>query len=166
MADEDQVTLLSSDGDEFKVSREVAEQSEAIRNILADTSDDSVVPLMNVRSQILQKVIQYCEFSVEHAKQDAAGKTSKTVDEVRPGLVLRRANRVSSQCVLVLRMLSLELVPRTGPTFAGEKLQQGVCECGQRATLRAHPGCKLPQHQALAGHNLSGGRRTNQGEDT
>lgn len=74
---------MSSDGDAFKVSREVAEQSEAVRHILADTSDDSTVPLMNVRSSILQKVITYCEFCVNHSKQDASGKSTKTVDEVR-----------------------------------------------------------------------------------
>jgi Skp1 family, tetramerisation domain len=103
MDEEDQVTLLSSDGDEFKVSREVAEQSEAIRHILADTADDSVVPLMNVRSQILQKVISYCEFSVEHAKQDAAGKTSKTVDEVgRAGPADRGLRPPSNACYTVL----------------------------------------------------------------
>ena len=84
MADEEEVvTLISCDQEHFKVVREVAEESEAIRNILADTSDDSPVPLMNVRAKILKKVIDYCRFSVDVKAKDG-DKSSKTSDEVRP----------------------------------------------------------------------------------
>lgn len=81
MADDD-VTLISSDSKTFTVPREVAEESEAIRNILADTSDESSVPLMNVRSEILEKVIKYCQFTVEMKAKDGE-KSSKSSDEVR-----------------------------------------------------------------------------------
>lgn len=80
MADDD-VTLISSDSKPFTVPREVAEESEAIRNILADTSDESSVPLMNVRSEILEKVIKYCQFTVEMKAKDGE-KSSKSTDEV------------------------------------------------------------------------------------
>jgi hypothetical protein len=81
MADEERVTLISSDQEHFLVHREVAEESEAIRNILADTTDDSPVPLMNVRAKILKKVIDYCRFSVEVKAKDN-DKSNKTSDEV------------------------------------------------------------------------------------
>jgi hypothetical protein len=80
--EEEVVTLISSDQEKFKVLREVAEESEAIRNILADTSDNSPVPLMNVRAKILKKVIEYCRFSVEVKAKDG-DKSTKTSDEVR-----------------------------------------------------------------------------------
>jgi 5'(3')-deoxyribonucleotidase len=80
MAD-DEVTLISSDHKSFKVKREVAEESEAIRSILADTSDDSAVPLMNVRSHILERVIQFCKFSVDMKAKDGE-KSLKSSDEV------------------------------------------------------------------------------------
>lgn len=81
MADDD-VTLISSDSKQFTVPREVAEESDAIRNILADTSDESPVPLMNVRSEILEKVIKYCQFTVEMKAKDGE-KSSKSSDEVK-----------------------------------------------------------------------------------
>jgi Skp1 family, tetramerisation domain len=79
--DDEIVTLLSSDHEEFKVKRAVAEKSEAVRCILAETSIDSPVPLMNVRSQILQKVVDFCQFEVD-ANMKEGEKGTKTTEEV------------------------------------------------------------------------------------
>lgn len=80
------VTLLSSDGEEFKAPRAVAEQSETIRCILAETSIDSPVPLMNVRANILKKVVEFCKFEVEAAQKEGE-KGPKTTEEVGPYFV-------------------------------------------------------------------------------
>jgi Skp1 family, tetramerisation domain len=79
--DDEIVTLLSSDSEEFKVRRAVAEQSEAIRCILAETSIDSPVPLMNVRATILRKVVEFCQFEVDANVKDGE-KGTKTTEEV------------------------------------------------------------------------------------
>ena len=75
------MTLLSSDHREFHVPRNVAEQSEAIRCILMETSADSPVPLMNVKANILEKVIEFCTFEVE-SKTKEGEKSTKSSDEV------------------------------------------------------------------------------------
>ncbi|KAG5458269.1 MAG: S-phase kinase-associated protein 1A-like protein [Olpidium bornovanus] len=62
------VVLQSSDDELFTVSKEVAERSVLIKNMIEDVgeSDESPIPLPNVNSQVLKKVIEYCE----HHKSD------------------------------------------------------------------------------------------------
>ncbi|XP_059065089.1 SKP1-like protein 1A isoform X2 [Cryptomeria japonica] len=60
--------LLSSDDEMFEVDQAVAFASETIKNMIEDTSVESVVPLPNVNSKILAKVIEYCKYHVDAAK--------------------------------------------------------------------------------------------------
>lgn len=62
------VVLQSSDNESFTVSKQVAERSVLIKNMIEDVgeSDDSPIPLPNVNSTVLKKVIEYCE----HHKND------------------------------------------------------------------------------------------------
>lgn len=83
MTDSEKVTLVSSDNESFEVDQAVAEESETIKNLLADTSDDSMVPLMNVRGSILSKVITYCKYQVEARETDDQGRVRKTADEIK-----------------------------------------------------------------------------------
>jgi hypothetical protein len=76
------ITLLSSDHEEFTVPRAVAEESETIRSMLAETSMDCPVPLSKVQGKILSKVIEFCKFNVE-VKAKQGEKSSKGLDEVR-----------------------------------------------------------------------------------
>ncbi|KAK1302268.1 SKP1-like protein 1A [Acorus calamus] len=55
------VTLRSSDGEEFEVPKEVALMSVTIRNIIEDAWDGINIPLYNVESGVLAKVIEYCK---------------------------------------------------------------------------------------------------------
>lgn len=80
--DDEIVTLLSSDHQEFKVKRIVAEKSEAIRCILAETSIESPVPLPNVRAKVLEKVVEFCQFDVDANTKDGE-KSSKSAEDVR-----------------------------------------------------------------------------------
>ena len=57
------VKLQSNDGETYEVEFAVAKKSETIKNILEDlpdADDDEPVPLPNVNSQILRKVIAWC----------------------------------------------------------------------------------------------------------
>ena len=68
-----EITLHSSDNEAFKVSEEVAYESQTIKNLLDDIEDDDgemEVPLPNVTSQILAKVIEYCNYHVSARKQN------------------------------------------------------------------------------------------------
>jgi S-phase kinase-associated protein 1 len=57
------VRFSSSDKQEFVVNKEVACQSVLIKNMLEDIGEDSdtAIPLPNVTSHILAKIIEYCE---------------------------------------------------------------------------------------------------------
>lgn len=56
--------LISSDCKEFNVDEEVASQSQMIRNMIEDTGVDAPIPIANVSSEILSKVIEYCYYHV------------------------------------------------------------------------------------------------------
>ncbi|TVT97411.1 hypothetical protein EJB05_57346, partial [Eragrostis curvula] len=64
------ITLHSSDGEQFEIEQEVAMQSQTIRHMIEDDCTDNGVPLPNVDSKILSRVIEYCN---KHA--EAAAKT-------------------------------------------------------------------------------------------
>ncbi|KDO29287.1 hypothetical protein SPRG_05824 [Saprolegnia parasitica CBS 223.65] len=57
------VNLVSQDGDSFEVARDVACVSELVKAMLADDEGDDTVreiPLPNVKSPVLAKVIEFC----------------------------------------------------------------------------------------------------------
>lgn len=70
--------LRSSDNENFEVEEAVAVESQTIKHMIEDDCADTTIPLPNVSSKILAKVIEYCKKHVESPKGDEA---SKTVDE-------------------------------------------------------------------------------------
>ncbi|KAJ6852111.1 SKP1-like protein 1A [Iris pallida] len=60
------ITLKSCDGEEFEVEEVVAEESQTIRHMIEDGCAENGIPLPNVNSRILSKVIEYCKKHVEH----------------------------------------------------------------------------------------------------
>jgi Skp1 family, tetramerisation domain len=82
------ITLKSSDGEEFVVDELVAMESQTIRHMIEDDCAENGIPLPNVTSKILSKVIEYCKKHVDAATASAAttegaaaGASSKTADE-------------------------------------------------------------------------------------
>ena len=73
-AEKKMITLRSSDGEEFEVEEAVAMESQTIRHMIEDDCADNGIPLPNVNSKILSKVIEYCNKHVHAAKpaDDAA----------------------------------------------------------------------------------------------
>ncbi|GLJ33192.1 hypothetical protein SUGI_0668550 [Cryptomeria japonica] len=67
MVKECKVKLKSSDDNIFEVEHAVAMQSQLLKNALADSGTDSTLPLHNISSEILAKVIEYCEYHVNAA---------------------------------------------------------------------------------------------------
>ncbi|EEH51970.1 uncharacterized protein MICPUCDRAFT_36525 [Micromonas pusilla CCMP1545] len=82
MADDEnqQVTLMSSDTEKFMVDQEVAFESETIKNMIEDTGVDAPIPLPNVSSKILAKVIEYCKYHVGGKKSETSEDEQKTFD--------------------------------------------------------------------------------------
>lgn len=62
MTDTRCVRLMSKDQQEFKVARTAACMSKFIENMLDETDSSEPIPLLNVDSKTLAKVIQYCEY--------------------------------------------------------------------------------------------------------
>ncbi|CAN1771368.1 SKP1-like protein 4 [Linum perenne] len=61
------IVLRSSDGETFEVEEVVATESQTIKHMIEDDCADSEIPIPNVTSQILAKVIEYCRKHVEAA---------------------------------------------------------------------------------------------------
>jgi S-phase kinase-associated protein 1 len=80
MSDQDQVTLQSQDGQEFKVEVNVAEMSETIKNLIEDAGVDQAVPLPNVTGKILSKVVEYCKYHVDNPIEDKKDGEKRTDD--------------------------------------------------------------------------------------
>ncbi|XP_044949475.1 SKP1-like protein 1 isoform X1 [Hordeum vulgare subsp. vulgare] len=59
------ILLKSSDGEQFKVEEAVAMESETISLLIEDDCADSAIPLPNVDSKILFKIIEYCKKHVQ-----------------------------------------------------------------------------------------------------
>ncbi|VFQ92207.1 unnamed protein product [Cuscuta campestris] len=64
------INLKSSDGEAFEVDELVALESQTIKHMIEDDCADSVIPLPNVNSKILAKVIEYCKRHVEAGKSE------------------------------------------------------------------------------------------------
>mmetsp|Transcript_10212 Transcript_10212/g.41292 ORF Transcript_10212/g.41292 Transcript_10212/m.41292 type:complete len:151 (+) Transcript_10212:102-554(+) len=67
------VTLMSSEAEKFEVAQDVAFKSETIKNMIEDTGLEAPIPLPNVSSKILQKVIDYCK----HHSEKKEGETEE-----------------------------------------------------------------------------------------
>nr|ABK23709.1 unknown [Picea sitchensis] len=82
MARECKVSLKSSDDELFDVNEAVAFESQTIKNMIEDTGTASAIPLPNVSSKILSKVIEYCKYHVE-AQKPADEKSAISEDEIK-----------------------------------------------------------------------------------
>lgn len=80
------VLLTTSDNEHFSVDREVAERSVLIKQMIEDIGEsDQPIPLPNVSSSVLAKVLEYCG----HHRNDPPASSDET-DEMR-----RRATDIS-----------------------------------------------------------------------
>ncbi|KAK4340479.1 hypothetical protein RND71_041941 [Anisodus tanguticus] len=70
------IVLKSSDGETFEVDEAVALESQTIKHMIEDDCANTSIPLPNVTSKILAKVIEYCKRHV-----DAAVKTDDKASE-------------------------------------------------------------------------------------
>lgn len=70
MASSKMIVLKSSDGETFEVDEAVALESQTIKHMIEDDCADTSIPLPNVTSKILAKVIEYCKRHVDASKTE------------------------------------------------------------------------------------------------
>ncbi|KAI9081318.1 hypothetical protein K1719_036739 [Acacia pycnantha] len=76
------ITVLSSDGDEFKITVSAARLSTLLNRMLEDVcvSDDCEGPIIAVNSKTLVKVIEYCE---KHAPRANSVSSDSDAEELK-----------------------------------------------------------------------------------
>ncbi|KAF7829548.1 SKP1-like protein 1B [Senna tora] len=62
----EKITLLSSDNEAFEVDISVAMQSQTLKYMIEDGCTENGIPLPNVNSKILSKIIEYCNKHKSH----------------------------------------------------------------------------------------------------
>ncbi|KAL3821038.1 hypothetical protein ACJIZ3_006943 [Penstemon smallii] len=75
------LVLKSSDGEAFEVEESVASESHTIKHMIDDDVIDTGIPVSNVTSKILAKVLEYCKRHVEAAKRIVADGDDKITDD-------------------------------------------------------------------------------------
>ncbi|KAH7332151.1 hypothetical protein KP509_20G071500 [Ceratopteris richardii] len=100
-SEELKVKLKSADDELFEVEEIVALKSRTIKDIVEDIGTDCVIPLLNVSSQILSKIIKYCRY---HALEDVTHWDGKflEVDQATLFDLILAANYLNIQSLLDL----------------------------------------------------------------
>ena len=62
----DKVKLLCNDGEVVEVAQNVAEKSVLIKGLIEDSGIEEEIPLPQVKKQILEKIIVFCERLLDH----------------------------------------------------------------------------------------------------
>ncbi|MFS8025165.1 putative S-phase kinase-associated protein [Helianthus anomalus] len=80
MSSQKTIVLKSSDGETFEVEEVVALESQTIKHMIEDDCANTTIPLPNVTSKIISKVIEYCKKHVESADKKTAEEDLKNFD--------------------------------------------------------------------------------------
>ncbi|KAL3840888.1 hypothetical protein ACJIZ3_025479 [Penstemon smallii] len=73
------IVLQTSDGETFELEETVAIQSQTIKHMIEDECVDNTIPLPNVTSKIMTKVIEYCK---RHATKTDTPSDEKTEEDL------------------------------------------------------------------------------------
>ena len=81
---EDIVTLVSTEGDKFEVPKNIAKQSKLVETMVDDDDDDDhEIPIVNVESKVLVKVIAFMKhYDKEEMKEIQKPLTKNNIEEL------------------------------------------------------------------------------------
>ncbi|KAL3820021.1 hypothetical protein ACJIZ3_005926 [Penstemon smallii] len=75
------IVLRSSDGEAFEVEESIVSESQTIKHMIEDDIINTSIPVPNVTSKILAKILEYCKRHIEAAKRIAADGNDKITDD-------------------------------------------------------------------------------------
>ncbi|KAL8447647.1 hypothetical protein Emag_004257 [Eimeria magna] len=106
-ADGRYVVLVSSEGEEIKVPREVASASLLVKSMTEDGDDTDTIPLPKVSSAILKKVVDYCTYHHDNPPEEIPTplKTSNLAEAIFDAAATVAAGGLLLQFVLQLLQL-------------------------------------------------------------
>eukprot|EP00184_Porphyridium_aerugineum_P008743 CAMPEP_0184693238 /NCGR_PEP_ID=MMETSP0313-20130426/1512_1 /TAXON_ID=2792 /ORGANISM="Porphyridium aerugineum, Strain SAG 1380-2" /LENGTH=149 /DNA_ID=CAMNT_0027151265 /DNA_START=222 /DNA_END=668 /DNA_ORIENTATION=+ len=111
---ESKVKLQSHDGEIFEVDHGVASISIMVNDLLQDTSADDIIPIPNVKAEILSKVIEYSRYQYAlktnaqtEEQVDAWNKAFVQVDKATLFELILAANFLNIQPLLDLACKSV-----------------------------------------------------------
>ena len=78
--------MVSQEGDKFDIAKKVAVMSELVKTMINNDDDDEdedeeqeqEIPLVNVKSKVLGKVIEFCRYHTEHGPMKEIEKPLKS----------------------------------------------------------------------------------------
>ncbi|KAG8050410.1 hypothetical protein GUJ93_ZPchr0009g1885 [Zizania palustris] len=85
--DTNMIMLCSSEGDMFEVSKEVAMESQTIRQMIEDNCTATKIMLPNISTMVLSKVIEYCSKHVDARRQLSRADGVDSIVELADGAI-------------------------------------------------------------------------------
>jgi len=68
--EEKKLRLVSSDGEKFEVSKKIATSSELVKTMAEGDKEENEIPLPNVKSAVLRKVVEYMKYHVDNPARE------------------------------------------------------------------------------------------------
>jgi len=68
--EEKKLRLVSQEGEKFEVPKKVAITSELVRTMAEGDKEENEIPLPNVKSSVLRKVIEYMRYHVDNPARE------------------------------------------------------------------------------------------------
>jgi S-phase kinase-associated protein 1 len=68
--EEKKLRLVSSEGEKFEVSKKIAISSELVKTMAEGDKEENEIPLPNVKSSVLKKVIEYMRYHVDNPARE------------------------------------------------------------------------------------------------
>ena len=118
------VTLVSSDEESFVIAESVAAQSITLRHIMEDS--DGQIPLFNVTSRVLTKVIDYLK---NHDGGGADDEKKKKDDELVSGVPVK----LLLECLMAANYLNIDALI----DLVSKKIADSIAACNSLAEMRS-----------------------------
>ena len=77
MSDQEELTLISSDEQEIKVEKKVAETCATIKSLLEDVTDQEPVPIPNLTNNVLKEVMKFAKYHYDNPTVYGLGENDK-----------------------------------------------------------------------------------------